>query len=137
MADGTLELQGAIVARLKSVAAVTALVEQRIYDPVPAPAQFPYISIGPTDEVAEDADCINGSEITFQIDVWSRAPGFVEARRIANAVRVALTGHTFTLTTNGLVLFEFAGIRVFRDPDGTTSHAVLQFTAFVEASLTT
>ncbi len=137
MADGTLELQGAIVARLKSFAGVTALVGQKVYDEVPSTAAFPYITIGPSDEAADSADCIVGSEVTFQIDGWSRAVGLPEARRISNAIRAALEGQEFSLSTNALANLEFTSSRVFRDPDGITKHAVLIFTASIEASLTT
>lgn len=137
MADGTLELQGAVVARLKSFAGVAALVGDRVFDEVPSTAVFPYISIGPSDEVDDSADCIIGSEVTFQIDGWSRAVGFPEVRRMSNAVRAALNGQEFNLSTNALANLEFTSSRVFRDPDGETKHAVLIFTASIEASLTT
>lgn len=135
MADATLELQAAIVGRLKAASGVVSLVSVRVYDEVPDDAPFPYISIGPTNEVNGDADCIVGSEVSIQIDGWSRDPGSVEARRIAHAVRVALTGQEFNLPTNALSTFEYSNTRVFRDSDGLTTHAVVTFTAFVEANL--
>src|SRR5262245_48390101 len=90
MANPELEIQGAIVARLKADAAVTALVATRIYDSVPANAQFPYVTIGPADSVADDADCITGFLTAQQVDCWSRAPGFPECKKIVDAVRFAL-----------------------------------------------
>jgi hypothetical protein len=42
----SLDLQKAVVARLKADAGVTALVGQRIYDRVPPDAVFPYVSLG-------------------------------------------------------------------------------------------
>jgi len=137
VADGSLELQGAVVARLKAYPAVAALVGLRVYDHIPDNPAFPYISIGPVTEVDDSADCIIGSEVTFQIDAWSREPGFVQARRIANAVRAALHGQEFNLPTNALASFEFTYRRDFRDPDGLTSHSVIVFTASIEASLST
>lgn len=133
MADPSLELQGAIVARLKDVSAgVTALVGQRIYDPVPAVPTFPYISLGPDDAISDDAECITGFEITVQIDAWSRQPGFKEVKTIADAVRVALHDYAFTLSANAAVLFEHRITRNLRDPDGLTSHSAMTFTGFVE-----
>lgn len=132
MASPELELQGAIVGRLKADAGVIALVGTRIYDPVPSTQTFPYVSFGPRDSLSDDADCITGFEITMQIDAWSRTSGFKEALQIADAVRTCLAGYEFTLTVNAAVLFEHRVTRTFRDPDGITSHAALTFTGFVE-----
>lgn len=132
MTSPTLELQGAIVTRLKAQPAVTALIGQRIYDDVPAQPVFPYVSFGPSDELTEDAECIEGFEISMQIDVWSRSVGFPEARQIADAVRQALHGYEFNLTSNALVTFQHRITRMFRDPDGLTNHAALTFAGFAE-----
>lgn len=132
MADPSLELQGAIVARLKATGAVTALVGQRIYDRVPDHPTFPYISLGPDDVLSDDADCVTGFEITVQIDCWSRAVGFPEVKRVADEVRTALHGHDFSLATNAAVLFEHRITRTFRDPDGLTNHAAMTFESFVQ-----
>jgi hypothetical protein len=132
VADPSLELQGAIVARLKADGAVQALVGQRIYDPVPPAATFPYLSLGADDVISDDADCITGFEITVQIDAWSRQPGFKEVKQIGDAVRVALHDYDFTLSVNASVLFEHRVTRNMRDPDGLTNHAAITFTGFVE-----
>lgn len=132
MTSPTLELQGAIVTRLKAYSSLTAHIGQRVYDSVPAQPAFPYVSIGPSDEVTDDAECIDGFEISMQIDVWSRAVGFPEARQIADAVRQALHGYEINLAGNALVYFHHRVTRMFRDPDGLTNHAALTFTGFAE-----
>lgn len=132
-ASPELEIQGAIVQRLKADAAVTALVAGRIYDQVPsATPTFPYVTIGPIQAVTDDADCITGLEIFQQLDIWSRAPGFPEAKRIVDAVRVALHDAPLTLTENALVLFQHRDSDTRRDPDGLTSHGIMSFEAYVE-----
>lgn len=131
MTSPTLELQGAIVARLKAHAPLTAIVGQRVYDAVPSGMVFPYVSLGPSDEISDDADCIDGFEITMQIDCWSRTVGYVEARRIADAVRAALKAD-LTIADNALVYFTHRITRTFRDADPLTSHAALTFEAFIE-----
>lgn len=131
MTSPTLELQGAIVAALKGDAGVTAIVGQRVCDRIEAGALFPYVSLGPTDEVSDDVDCTDGFEITLQIDCWSRVPGFPEVRRLADAVRQALKAE-LALTDNALVYLNHLTTRTFRDPDGLTSHAALTFEAFAE-----
>ena len=132
MASPSLEIQGAIVARLKATAAVTALVDTRVYDSVPAGASFPYITLGQGDETSDDVDCVDGFEIALDIDVWSRAPGFPEAKRISNEIRKALKNPPLAISDNALVYFNHRQTRTFRDPDGITSHAVLTFEAFAE-----
>jgi hypothetical protein len=134
-----LELQGVVVAALKADAAVTAIVEGRVYDSVPrdastgkVTAKFPFVSLGPTDEVSNDADCSTAFDIAVQIDCWSRAVGYPEVKRLADAVRRALVGDNLTLNDNALVLLEHRLTRTFRDPDPLTSHSALTFEAAVE-----
>lgn len=132
MIDPLLELQGAIVARLEADPVVAALVGDRVFDRVPAGTSYPYVSMGPSDALSDDVDCINGFDITFQVDAWSDAVGFPEVRRVADAVRRALLATDLSLTENALVTFEHRQTRVMRDRDGLTSHAAITFTAFAE-----
>lgn len=132
MANPELELQGAIVARLKADPAVMALVNGRIYDSVPQGAAFPYVTIGPVDSVTDDADCITGLDVAQQIDCWSRAPGFPECKKIVDAVRASLHDFDLVLASNALAFFEHRTTRITRDPDGLTSHGILGFEAAVE-----
>lgn len=139
MTSPTLELQDVIIEALRADVALTALVSGRVYDAVPPDtkrtadtgAAFPYVSLGPTSEVSDDADCIDGFEISLQIDCWSQKVGFPEVRRIADAVRAALKAE-LTLTDNALVYLQHRLTRTFRDPDGLVSHAALTFEAFAE-----
>lgn len=130
--DADLELQGAIVQALKGDAAVTALVGQRVYDIVPDSPQFPYLSFGPSDVLEEDYDCISGQDISIQLDAWSRSVGFPEVKRIRDAVRVALHDADLQLAVNALVMIEHRHSIATRDPDGLTSHVIMDFTAWVE-----
>lgn len=134
MADPDLELQGAIVARLKADPAVAALVNGRVYDAVPTNAAFPYVSYGPCNAIQDDADCITAVDIAVQLDVWSRGVGFPEAKKIVDAVRNALHDQEkiMPLATNALVFIECRSSSVVRDPDGLTSHGILSFEAWIE-----
>lgn len=130
-----LELQGLIVATLGADAAMIALVEDRIYDRIEtfnADVKFPYVNFAASVETSNDADCIFGSDIFVQIDVWSREPGFVECKKIASAVRDALHDRDLQLTENALALIRCDRIRIFRDGDGLTSHGVVELMALVE-----
>lgn len=125
----SLEIQRASWEWLLADPNVTALVGNRIFDQVPASVVFPYISIGPDQTLPNRFDCLDGSEIVVQYDVWSRAKGYPEVKRIAEAVRISLNGAPLVL--NGYILtdFWFDDWRTLRDPDGLTSHAVLTFRA--------
>jgi hypothetical protein len=117
--------------------ALSPFIEGRVYDSVPASngkitAAFPYVSLGPWDEISNDADCIDGFDITMQIDVWSRKPGFPECQQITDLVRKALNDETVNLSDNALVTFNHRTTRIFRDPDGLTSHGAITFEMFVE-----
>lgn len=130
MADPVLELQGAIIARLKANSAVTALVGTRIADIPQSTWAKPYISIGPSNYVAELVDCIDGGEVMIQIDCWSDATVLSQVRQVADAVRRALRNWEPTLATNALVSFE--PWRTDFIADGNLKQAALRYTAIVE-----
>jgi len=127
-----LELQGAIVQRLKADPAVTALVNGRIYDQPPTNAVFPYVTYGPSTFVRDNAGCINGYQAFVQLDVWSRGVGNPEALTIADAVERALHDVDLVLTTNALVFLEHVQTDTARDPDGLTTHGVIRLDGFIE-----
>jgi len=130
-----LSLQAALVARAKADPALTAETGGRFFDHVPPEAAFPYVSLGPEDEVADTADCIEGADITFQLDVWSRAagdPGWPEAKRIARRLKELFHEQPIEIEGGHVLELEWLSTRYLRDPDGTTRHAALTFRALTE-----
>ena len=94
-----------------------------------------YISFGAEDTVADDAECIDGEELTIQLDIWSRKPGRVECKKIMHAVKSALHERDdLELSTNALSQCRLVLTRLFLDRDGLTTHGVMQFTFHVEAT---
>lgn len=132
MASPDLELQGAIVMRLRGYAPLTALVGQKVYDRPPATAQEPYVDIGEAYCLRSDAECVDAQEVRLTLHAWSTYPGFMEVKQIADAVVTALHQHPMILPTNRLISISHRLTRVFRDADGVTSHAVIEFVAFTE-----
>lgn len=133
MIDTTLALQKAIIAALKSDDDVAGLIAGRIYDRAPATVLKPYITIGPADLIAADADCIASDEITQQLDAWSIEPGFSECKRICGAVRKAL--RRLQAEQDGLRFeIEHQSTRVFTDADGITSHGVITVRATIDTA---
>ncbi|MBX5017499.1 DUF3168 domain-containing protein [Rhizobium lentis] len=132
MASPDLELQGSIVARLKADATLSALIGSRVYDQPPEGAIFPYFTIGEAQFLRDDATCVSGGQVYLTMHTWSRAVGFPEVKRIADAVVESLHLAPLTLATNHLISINHRQTRVFRDADGLTSHAVIEFVAYVE-----
>lgn len=127
MADRTLEVQKALVAALKAAAGVSALVGARVYDRAPDGVTFPYLQVRHVATTPADAQGRRGSEALWTVDVWSRAPGAVECRRIMAAVHGALHWATPTLDAGSVVMCRENGRRDVADPDGVTTHGMLDF----------
>lgn len=129
-----LALQGAIHRRLTSGASRTAvLVEGRVYDHVPAVAEFPYVSFGPSSASNADYECADGVEVLQQIDIWSRKPGSAECKVVADAVRRDLHRLETDLGFDfGVVEIRFQNSRDMRDPDGLTTHTAADYVAFID-----
>lgn len=126
MSDPSLELQKAIVTALKGYS--PSLVGGRVYDDVPPAATFPYISLGDGQVLPDKADCIDGSEVFIQVDVWTQTIGYPEAKRIVKQV-LSILDDNEDLGVEGYhtVVFEIQDVRYLRDPDGKTRHAAMTF----------
>ena len=113
-----------------------------VYDkPPPNPwgAKQAYITLGPSDVVTDDVDCVWGAEITFQLDAWTRQAGSLGAaptcRKVVDAVKTALHQKDLDLTDNALVEMMVNFRRVILDPDGLTNHGLVMVTAVAEESV--
>ena len=134
MSDPSLELQAAIVGRLKGDAGVTAVVGQRIYDEVPSNPTFPYISIGDNQVLPDKADCIDGTEIFWQLDGWARDPTYPRTKSFSKAVVAALDDTTaLTVTGYNVVIVELNTVNYLHDPDGITRHVAMNFRFLLQA----
>ena len=123
------DLQKLIVARLKS--AVPA-VSRRVYDGPSETAEMPYVSIGPSYFVSDDAECIRGRSETLQIDVWgSSKPNRAAVKDAVDEVVDALDGYadTAVLTMHPL---RVSLVRVMDDVQQDIIHGIVQVEAMVE-----
>ena len=114
--------------------AVMALVND-VFDKVPDSPwgeKEAYISRGPFYGIADDADCVDGQEITVQIDIWSRRPDRWSMDDMVDAVRAALHEKDLDLSASALVGLRVSLWRIMDDPDPLTVHGVVQLTALVE-----
>ncbi|PCD66814.1 DUF3168 domain-containing protein [Rhizobium phaseoli] len=132
MASAELELQGALVGRLKADAPLTVLVQGRVYDQPPSPVTYPYVTIGEAQTIRDDATCVSGGQVYLTLHAWSTKTGFLEVKQVADAVVESLHLAPIALPTNRLISIMHRQTRTFRDADGLTSHAVIEFVANTE-----
>lgn len=128
------ELQKIVFDTLKANSDVMALANG-IYDSVPSNpfgTKNSYISFGPSDTHDDGTDCAISLQTTLQIDVWSRAVGSVECKKLVDLVRRAFTNKSLTLTENAFVDATVELTRVMVDPDGATHHGVIQVSFLIE-----
>lgn len=131
MTAQNLELQAAIVAAVQADTALMALING-IYDRVPSDpwgSVQGYISFGPEDTITQ-TDCVDFYDISIQLDVWSRQPGRVHCKQILHELRRVM--ETVETTENPIVDIGDPSEQIMRDPDGLTTHGVLQYTVLME-----
>lgn len=131
----SLELQGAIVSRLRSWPDLTALVGTKIYDIVPSDTTAPYVEIGDFDDHCDDKTCVAGRTIYVTLHIWTKAPAGssrAEASRIARAVEGALTEAILTMPSYRLISIDHTRTQIFKDLDDAHLHGVVEFTARTE-----
>lgn len=142
MTSAMYDLQRIVFDRLKTDTNITALVAARIYDHVPARAgtegkniapDFPYISFGASSATDDDAEGLIAGEFSLQIDIWSQHTGSKkEAYKIVDAVKKSLHHYDVDMGVNALADMRVVLRRVIDDPDGVTSHGIVQIEAMIE-----
>lgn len=126
-------LMAVLVPLLKEDATLQAMTGQRVFDHVPADVVFPYIARGSAWEMPEDADCLEGVEIGFRLDVYSRAVGQTEARRLAHLVKTLLHNAELDLPEGALAMLEYRRTDQVPDArDPNTTRLSVEFSALVE-----
>lgn len=144
MSEATLPLQAAVVAALKAHAPLTAILGQSfmggVYDIVPQDTRVkpPYVCLSGWQEVEDGADCMDASEIFFDVQCFGNDEnnvGRVRTSRIAGAVKAAL--HRLTPATTGWAETEisYRSTQYFTESDGTTTRAVVNFQALTDSGI--
>ncbi len=133
MSSSDFELQKAIYARLISYVPLQELVGTSVFDLPTASDALPYVTIGEADLQRADVACQQSDEIYLTLHAWSAKPGYTEVKSIAAAVVDALHHHPLLVAGYRLISIDHTKTRTFRDRDGMTSHAAIEFTAYIEA----
>jgi len=122
------QVQKAIYDALKVAPAIAG---GRVYDTVPEAPTYPYVTIGEEQIVGDGNSCGDGWEVFADVHVWSRAPGFPEAKGIAASVVERVTAIT-AVAGFAVIDAELQDTRALRDPDGLTSHIVCSFRFIID-----
>jgi hypothetical protein len=118
--DPALSIQGALIAAIKGI---PTLANNNVYDSVPASNPYPRVTVGIGQSIPDPADCRDATESILQIDAWSRAVGYPEAKQIADQIRGRLHDGALTISGHVLELMAVELLDYSRDPDGLTSRA--------------
>lgn len=141
MMDASTELLRSMLDALRSTPAVNDVLQGRIFDRQPgrsaAPiAAYPHLSVGPSTSIPDDFDCLDGEEITLQLDIWTSGDDVAfassQCREIANNIKRRLHNAELALTINALVTLTWSLTRIIDDPNPAIRHGAIQFTATVE-----
>lgn len=121
MTEPTLALQAAIFTALKNNTSAGAAV----FD-VLTPNIFPRVQIGGGDATPDDSQCVDGFTVNMQIDVWSKWPGYVEAKTIAGEIHGLLHKKTLAATGYNVVDIWSDGAVYSRDADITRARIMIE-----------
>lgn len=140
--DPTYELIKECIDILKSDPAITAMVQDKVFDRVPEKqdgtpnVKSPYISVGSTNFLTEDFDCVDAATISLQFNCWSWGNGeaysSTEVRKLSFLVRKALHKKDIELSQNGFVSIEHQITAFNRASDGVTHQASVSFETLVD-----
>lgn len=132
MSEASLAAQRLAVTAMRARPALTALVPAaNIFDRNQRPEVFPCVVVGEAQVVADEADCIVGSEVYLTLHAWTQENTFTACKSICGEIRRAL----FMLSglQDGFELsFDFQDTNYLRDPSGEHSHGVVTFRVLAE-----
>lgn len=141
MMDSAVEVQTALVAVLRATAIVADLLGSTsvaghatpgVFDVVPTKAVLPYIAVGETQVLADEAEGIPGSANLATLHIWSDKPTFVEAKRIAAAARETLHEAELSISGHHLVEIRWEESRFIDDIGGVLRHGIMTFRVTTE-----
>ncbi|MGW3724835.1 DUF3168 domain-containing protein [Streptomyces sp. NPDC000851] len=121
MATALRPLQTAVFQKLTASADLMARVSG-VYDQVPEPAPFPYVSFGSITETVDDAHDRQGLDVALVLHVWSKYPGNAEAADIFAAVDAALDRQPLAVAGWTDVTIKHEDHEFLRDPDPAIRH---------------
>jgi hypothetical protein len=132
-------VQAAVYAKLSGDATLAGLVGTRIYADVPQPLDagdatlFPFILIGGDVASPWDARDFRGASLVAQVDVFSRAGDWIEAKNISDRCWALLHRQPLTITAATHVTTEMESVSFGMDPDGETRRGIALYRIIYQA----
>ena len=104
----------------------------RVVDKPTEKTPMPYIVLGPSYWVNDDAECIEAREVTLQIDAFDRSSNKGSLEDLTDDISTALRGWSDEdeLTMHPI---QVETVRVTDDPDGMSVHGIVIVRAMVES----
>ena len=103
-----------------------------IYDETPDDSTFPYITLGDFTEERFDTMGNYGSEITFNVHIWSQYRGYKEAYEYLAIVDSILDYAELSSSGFSCVYCRNEFVNTLMDPDGITRHVVSRYRVIVQ-----
>jgi hypothetical protein len=120
-------LQTALYAKLIARPALVG----KVFDEVPEPAPYPYVSFGSITETPDDTHDAQGLEAVAVIHVWSKAPGNGEVFDMFAEVDAALDRAPLVVAGFTEVSIKHAQHQTVQDPDPDVRHIHAQYRVFM------
>lgn len=133
MADTALPVLKAVIARLKGVSAISAIVGSKVYTDVPQTTAPPYIVVSVQSQPFAAND-FSGQQHTVRVQSFSRTASINQCLQLRALVMDALDRQedTLPLTAGDLVFCQYDGVAdAFVEDDGKTWQSVIEFNVTV------
>ena len=124
-------LQTAIYTKLSADSNLTTTLGASVFDDIPENTPYPYVQLGEDTAIDYSTKDQTGSEVTVNIDVWSRYRGSLQAKNIMDRVHTLLHDSSLSVTGSNFINMRFEFSDIIRDPDGITRHGVMRFRAIM------
>ena len=131
-------LQTAIFTALAGDSTLTAMLSDNwgataIFSDVPEVAEdenpdyYPFISFGQEVTSPFDDKQTTGGDAAIEINVWSQAGDYIEAKTVADRIHTVLHRQALTITGADHILTNFTTAEPSLDPDGITKRVLMLF----------
>ena len=124
-------LQTAVFSKLSTDSNLTSVLKAKVFDDIPENTDYPYVQLGEDTAIDYSTKDQTGSEVSVNIDVWSRYRGSLEAKNIMDRVHTLLHDSSLSVTGSNFINMRFEFSDIIRDPDGITRHGVMRFRAIM------
>lgn len=121
--------QSALFTKLSTDSNLTSTLGATVRDDFPDGTAYPFVQIGNDTAVDYSTKTEDGSEVTVNIDVWSRFRGSQEIKNIMDRIHSLLHNQDLTVSGTNLINLRFEFADAIRDPDGITRHGIMRFRA--------